>query len=247
MPIQGRPPMPLPRSGASGITTAQIKRYKNAEPWIYYDTRVFSANTVPPDTGAFNFAQFTNPLPFFNARNIGNAGLALTNMSDSQKMDNDFICKRITVDVLCDMAAPAAANNPTAPAFVETVVHQCVLSISFGTDVKYVSPIVKLPSGGGVVIGALLRTQAAAANSDQGPANNGMQDRRAVRDMDEPILFKEGSAFTCQLITNTAATLAKLVAIQALTGNFQAVIRVNLEGVRGKGLLKGTPAGPQFA
>lgn len=238
-----RPPLPMmmQQQQQGGITTRQLKEYRDAQPWIYYDTRMFSANTVAPDTAAFNFAQCTSPLAFFNQRTIGNATLQLTNMSDNQKTDNDFVCSAITIDVFCDMDSPSAPGISTTTAFVEIITHHTIVVISFGTDVRFVCPTAKLPCGGGMVSDAKIRTTALPVNSDSAQANNGLQTRQAVNQLGEEILFKEGTAFTTQILFDTAAALARLQALQALTGNFQALIRVNLEGVRGKGLVKSSP------
>jgi len=216
-----------------------LRKYRNAEPWTYYDTQILSGGA-----GAVNFANVPSPLPFMSARTTGNVGLAVTNMTDVGKMDKDFLATTISVDVHCDTdtAAPAGGGVATAPAFVETVVAYGVLAISFGQDVKYVTPVIKCPSGGGVVAQTKVRTQAAGTDTESGSATNGLQTSQARRVLDEPILFRRGIAFTLAILF-PAGALARINALEPLAGDFEALIRVNLEGVAGKPLLEGTPTG----
>lgn len=209
-----------------------LKEYVNAEPWIYFDTQFFGA-------GGITFAAATNPLAFFTTRTIGNTNVATTSMTDTGKMDADFKCYSISVDVLCDSDCAAAAGIATAGGFVETYVHNAVLQLTFGSNTKLILPIIKAPTGGGVFQPVKVRTQTAAANSDSSYATNGEPTGTARRLLDEPIFFKQSEAFGLNLTTNATA-LARIQALQALTGNFQALIRVNLEGVRGKPFLQGT-------
>lgn len=239
MPRQAIAPRPAPRR----ITTADIKKQLNAEPWTYYDTRLFSAGIIPPDAAAFNFAQFVTPLPFFDTRTVSRGGYALSNMNDTFKMDADFLADTISVDVFCDQDAVTAAALGTAVAFVESIVNFGVLKWDFGTTTKLVLPVIKCPSGGGVV--STVKTVAVARETSQ--ANNGVASGNSKRKLAERILFKRGTTFSCSLIVDdkpaATSTLARVQAITALAGTAKAGIRINLEGIRGTPLLQATPGG----
>lgn len=224
------------------ITTQDIKAYQNAEPWTYYDTRLVSAGIIPPDTVAFNFAQWTNPVSFFNLRTVSNASYALTNMNDNFKMDADFLADTISVDVFCDQDAVAGGATGVAIGFIESIVNFGVLKWDFGTTTKLVLPVIKCPSGGGVV--STVKTVGAARETSQG--NNGLQSGGAKRKLSESILFRRGTQFSCQLIIDSlpaaTSTLARIQGLTALATIAKAGVRVNLEGVRGTPLLEATPA-----
>jgi hypothetical protein len=223
------------------LTTQQMKKYVNAEPWTYYDTRLVSAGIIPPDNVAFNYAQWVNPLPFFNLRTVANAGYALTNMNDNFKMDADFVADTISVDVFADQDQASAAGVGNALAFIESVVNYGILQWDFGTVTKLVLPIIKCPSGGGVV--STLRSVAAAREVSQG--NNGLQSGSAKRKLSESILFRRGTTFRCSLVVDAlpaaTATLARIQGLQALATVFKSGVRINLEGVRGTPLLEASP------
>jgi hypothetical protein len=233
--------VPMVGQPATRLSTSQVKAYVNAEPWTYYDERILSAGIVPPDNAAFNFAQFVSPLPFFNARTVSNAGYALTNMNDTFKMDADFLADTISVDVYCDQDAVAGGATGVAIAFVESIVNFGVLKWDFGTVTKLVLPVIKCPSGGGVV--STVKSVAAARETSQG--NNGLQSGGAKRKLSESILFRRGTTFSCQLIVDdkpaATSTLARIQAITALATTAKAGIRINLEGVRGTPLLQASP------
>lgn len=251
-PQYGPPPQeaqPVAMKDVKGLSRNQLHELMmnmvDAEPWIYYDTRIISANIIGNDAAAFNFAQIVSPLPFFNSRTIGNATIALTSMTDNQKTDADFFCSRITVDVWCDTDVASVAGTATGPAFIEEVVNTGIMQIIFGTNTKLLIPLVKCPSGGGVVAGVKTRTQALASNTDSGSANNGLQLSTAAKDLDVPIFFKEGTAFTANMNFPTSSTAAagplqRLQGLAPLTGNLSAGIRLNFEGVRGRALLPGS-------
>ena len=226
---------------ARRLTTSDIKKYVNAEPWTYYDTRLFSAGIIPPDAAAFNFAQFVSPLAFFDTRTVSRGGYALSNMNDTFKMDADFLADTISVDVFCDQDATSAGATGTAIGFVESIVNYGVLKWDFGTTTKLVLPVIKCPSGGGVV--SQIKTVAAARETSSG--NNGVASGNAKRKLSESILFRRGTSFSCQLIVDDKpaanCTLARVQALTALAGTEKAGIRVNLEGVRGTPLLQATP------
>ena len=212
---------------------AALKQYVNAEPWVYFDAVILSATT--------NFATLVSPLAFFTTRTTGTSQMFTTNMTDTGKMDADFLATSISVDAVCDTDSPSAAQVATAAAFTEAVVNYGVFQILFGQDVKYVAPNIRFPSGGGVVQNAKIRTLLAAGlQTDSAAANNGLQTAQAIKILNEPILFKRGVAFTANMVF-PPSPLARLQALQALTGNYSAIIRVSFDGVRGKPMLQGTP------
>lgn len=237
----------LRQQGIQTPTTRDVQQLINAEPWTYYDTRLFSTGIVPPDSAAFNFAQFpaNGQLPFFSARTKGNAGLALTNVGDLGKFEADFLCQSIMVDVYADEDIASAAGIATAVAFAETIIHYGALQVSFGQADKLIRPVVDCPAGGGIVVTNKIRTQTAAANSDSAAATNGLASSQSRRMLPEPIFFEKGQAFTMLLVVDAApaatCSVAKLQALQALTGTQKALIRVKLEGKRGTPLMVGSP------
>lgn len=237
----------LQRSSAAPSAAAKaVENLVQPEVWTMYDTRLFSANAVAPDTAAFSFASMVNSLSFFAQRTIGNAGAAITSMTtNSGYVDFPFKAFGIGVDVWCDTDAASAAGIATAAAFVETIVNYGAIELRFATDLKFLSPISDLPSGGGVVYGAKVRTQASAANSDSCGANNGAQTAQARALWKDYILFNgQQTPFTCNLVLPGSASngaLARIQGLQALTSNFQAGIRIKFWGYRGKRLIVGAP------
>ena len=236
--IIARPGMSRAVSRASQAAR-DIKQYVDAEEWNYYDSQLFAA-AASAVGNILTLATFpaNGQLAFFNARTISNAGEALTSMSDVNKFENDFRCYCISIDAWMDTDAASAAGIANASAFVEAVVNYSALKLSFGTDVKFLEPVVKMPSGGGIVQNVKIRTQAAAANSDSASASNGLQTAQAKRYFKAPIFFKNGQQFSLALFFQAQA-ITRIQGLQALVAPFQAGIRVNLEGVRGKPLLRG--------
>ncbi len=228
------------RNAAGASLTRQVKKQRNAEPYIYYDTRILSNVQQPGDTAANTFALIVNPMSFFAGRTEGTHGIEVTNAEDSNKLGAAFLAQEVSIDVHCDTDCASAAGIATARAFVETVCNMGIFALYFGTYRKFVAPVLKFPSGGGVFSGSKIRTQAAAANSDSEGASNGFPSAQARAKLPEPILFARGSAFRAEIRYPTTA-LARLIALQALTANFEAIVRVNLHGVRGSMLMPGTP------
>jgi len=223
---------------------------KNTRPWVFYDTHVLGSGTLinPQGTPSTtqNFANYSTPLPFFSGRNVSNAGYPITNMNDSGKMEADFICRKIMVDVWADVSEAGAATIPNAIAFVESIVHYASLKLSFGQTVVWVSPVARCPAGGGLYQPSLNVIAAAAAAVQQGFAGNGEPSNMASVKLAEPIFFEKGQVFSMALeIDNTATTgtLARINALQALATVFKAGIRVSLDGTYGEDLLKGTLVG----
>ncbi len=243
---------PAGQPGAGGKpkkkTFAQIvkEEFLNPEPWIYYDTLIISAGVVPPASAAFNFASFvSSPIPFFSTRNRGNSGASVCNAADVNKFEADFLAKWLAIDVYCPTDASRTAAKATAPAFVETITMFGAVELTFGPTTKFLVPISSFPAGGGPVSATKIRTQAAAADSDSGSSNNGLQTPQALKMLDEPIMFERGEQFTCMLHIDAApaanSSLAELAALTALSGTQRAMIRIKWGGVRGTRLLQGTP------
>lgn len=232
--------------------TALIKRQRNARPWVYYDTRFFSASVLAGETTAFNFAQWQQQQTFFQ-HTSGVHGEAVTSMSDSNKMDADFICTSISVDIFCTTdvlpTVVGGVTMATAPAFVETLVYATIARIRFNQDTEVMIPITDLPAGGGVSHDVKNFALALPSNESRGHANNGLPTCTATKTLGEPIFFKMGQPFTFDLLTPQTSTAAAgsgpLGLLQALTplvvnGGF-AGVKVKLQGVRGKPLMVATP------
>jgi len=220
---------------------------KNAQSWTYYDSRYIGALAFAGDAGVYNFAQVQAMIPFFNLRTTGNSSFAYTSNSDQNKFDRDFIAYSISVDVGCDPDAPGlvAGGECTAQDFVREVVEGGALLISFGSDPVFVAPISDLPGGGGPLYGSRVRTVlAAGAVTDSGGATNGLPDSRAKRYLRAPLSFKQSQAFSISVVLAQPGCLARINALTPLVGNLTAVIRVKLEGIRGKPLLEGVSQNP---
>lgn len=235
--VQKRAASAAGQGDANRAIAQALKRYRNAEPWTYYDALILRA------AAGDNFANFESPSPFFAGRTTQNTSLAVTNVTDTNKLDADMLATSIAVDVHCDTDVDATAGAvATSVAFTEAVVNFGVLAISFGQDVKYVTPISDLPAGGGIAQQVKIRSVAVAADHDSAYATNGTPDTRARRILDEPILFRRGVSFSisCQFTPNA---VDKINGLAPLTGDFAALIRVKLIGVRGKPMLEGVPVG----
>lgn len=227
------------------VSTRQIAGVKLAEFWCMFDTQIFSANAVPPAAAALNFAGYASPLVFFTTRTVANASAAITSMNNPAYVDHPFKAYGCGVEVHCDFDAVTAAAQATAASFVETVTMYSAIVLAFGGDTKFIEPVSDLPSGGGVVYSDRTDARALAANQIAGTACNGQQTAEARYMFPEPILFLPGpqASFSVQLVTTGSAAngaLARIQALTALTGNFEAMIRVKFWGIRGKGLLPGT-------
>lgn len=220
-----------------------LQKYVNAEPFVQFDTQFFAAAAAALGN-VLTLATFpaSGELPFFSNRTLSNSSQVFTSVTDTNKFDTDFECHCISVDVYMNGDVASAAGVSNAQAFVEEIVNYGVLQVKFGTDVKIILPVIKAPSGGGIVVAAKVRTQGAAADSDSVVATNGLQDTNARRVLPEPIMFKKNEQFSLSIAVN-AASRARIAALTALAGNNQAAIRVNLEGLRGKPFLRGTKIG----
>jgi len=208
---------------SSEMVRKALSAGKNAQSWTYYDTRYIGALAFSGDPGVFNFAQLQAMTPFFNARTTGNSSFAYTSNSDQNKFDGEC----------------------TAQDFVREVVEGGALLISFGSDPVFVAPISDLPAGGGPLYGSRVRTVlAAGAVSDSGGASNGVPDSRAKRYLRAPLSFKQSQAFSISIVLAQPGCLARIQALQPLAGNQTAMIRVKLEGIRGKPLLEGVSQNP---
>lgn len=228
------------------ITTRDVQALVNGEPWEYFDTRILSAYTVPPASGAYNFAQWSNPEPFFSERTKGNSDVAICNAGDKGKFEYDFLCESIAVDVNPDASIPRGTDLPTAREFAECIVNYGVLMLSFGSEVKWMSPVMRLPSGGGLVVGQTIHTAAAADDVDTSSVNNGLQTAQARRKLPEPIFFEKGQPFELGLYVDGKGSAAnttydRIKGLTALSGMSKVAIRVGLIGKRGRQLLVGTP------
>lgn len=223
------------------VSTKQIASVKLAETWCMFDTQVLSASAVAPATAAFNFAAYTATIPFFTTRTVANASAALTSMNNIGYVDHPFKAYGCGVEVHCDIDATTAAAVATAQAFVETVTMYSAIVLSFGGDTKLIEPVSDLPCGGGVLYGNRTDTRAAAANQLAGSASNGKQSAESRVMFQSPILFLPGpqASFAVNLVTSPGA-VTRIQALTALSGNFQATIRIKFWGERGKGLLPGT-------
>jgi hypothetical protein len=222
-------------AGNPAALQAALHNFVDAQPWIFYDTVMFGNVAFPPDA-VRNFAQMVSPLAFFANRTAGQSGRPITDMTDQNKVDQDFRCTTISVDVLCDMDVGSAAGLSTGTGFTEKIINWASLHLSFASTTRFVAPVLKLPSGGGMVTDAKIRTQAVAANSDSGTGNNGLQTHTARSTLAEQILFPKNNAFDLS-IEVVAPILAAIVALTPLVINQFAGIRVNLEGLRGRQLM----------
>ncbi len=237
----------LPRAtrSAPSAQSKMIEGLVNPEVWVMYDTRLYSASAIPPESAAYNFAQDVASTPFFNLRTLGNSSAALTSMTtNSGYVDFPFKAYGIGVEVWCDTDVASAAGIATAQAFVETKTMYSSLTLQFATDFKFISPISDLPAGGGIVYGNKVRTQTAAATSDSGNACNGLQTVQARAMWKDYILFRgKDQPFTCNIVTssNASGALARIQALTALTSTFQAGVRVKFWGYRGKSLMVCSP------
>ena len=223
-----------------------LAKQKNAQPWSFYDKRYLGAAAFPGDAGVFNFAQMQERTPFFAVRTTGNAGWAYTSNSDVNKFDKDFIAYSIGVGVSCDPDAPGPVlgGECTAQVFAQQIVECSSFIINLGSEPLFVAPVADLPFGGGVNYAARVRTQAAGANSDSGGASNGVPDGRARRYLRQPISFKQGASFSIWLELERVLALPRVQGLTPLAGNINAVITVELEGIRGKPLLEGVSMNP---
>jgi hypothetical protein len=240
----------LPRAMRSPASpqAKMIEGLVNPEVWVMFDTRLYSANAIPPDAAAYNFAQDVASTPFFSQRTLGNSSAAITSMTtNSGYVDFPYKAYGIGVEVWCDSDAASATGIATAPGFIETKVMYSSLTLQFATDYKLIAPLADLPAGGGIVYGPKVRTQAAAANSDSGSATNGLQTVQARAMWKDYILFRgQSTPFTCNIVTanNGGAAngaLHRVQGLQALTGDLQAGVRVKFWGYRGKSLITGSP------
>lgn len=230
----------LPQPDMSSLD-AQIRNARNAEPWTYYDTFRISSYTGQGDQGASNFSAVPSPMPFFKDRTIDSHGLAITNMTSKDgKFDVDFRALYIAVDVF----GPSAL--PSTKAFVEAMIQSAALQIKFGDVPKLYKKLIELPSGGGLHVGAQFRTQATAADSDSADANNGVPSAQSLMMLAEPIIFRQTDSFSVSIVidpgSGSAGPLAAIRALTALSGSQTAGVAVRIGGVRGKDLLRGTPA-----
>lgn len=239
----GAPRPPTSTSTAAGVDDL-IRRFVNAQPWTYYDTKIFSAYTPKGESGNTNFANIQTPIQFFT-RQKNSSGLPITNMaSNKSEFDQTFVCAAIALDVLCP--SDIGGTSPTATQFVELITQNSVFTIEMGDDLILAKPAIELPSGGGVYTGARVVTQAAAADSARADANNGFPAADGLMYLSERILFEKNQAFSANLhiYTGNGSSAGPLSAIQALTalsGSQTVMIRVRMIGVRGEKLLKGTP------
>lgn len=240
----------LPRAArvAASPQAKMIEGLVNPEVWTMFDTRVYSANSIPPDTSAYNFAQDVASTPFFNNRTLGNSSAAITSMTtNSGYVDFPFKAYGIGVEVWCDTDVTSASGVATARAFVETKVMYSTLTLQFATDYKFIAPLSDLPAGGGVVYGPVNDSRTAGANQLAGSAANGWQTVQARALWKDYILFRgKDQPFTINVVTlnNGGAANGALHRIQGLTalsGDQGAGVRVKFWGYRGKSLIVGSP------
>jgi hypothetical protein len=256
-PVGGRaglPPAAMHQASPAERTRVEdLLKLVNLREWEMFDTIMFGTTAFPGQAAVTNFAQITSPLQFFN--NLGRAngvqnGVFCSN-SDIAKMDYDFVCMAAGVDVFCPTDVAAAAGIATAKAFIETLVYTAILKIEFGGSPMLHKPITDLPAAGGVTASDKVRLQGVAANSDSEGANNGLADPRAMRMFSEPLLFKKGQAFTCNMFipndtAGTAGPVFRLQGLQPLTANLNALVRVKLWGLRGDDVLPGVTSQPDL-
>jgi hypothetical protein len=241
-----------PSASDKSLVESLLKKV-NLREWDMFDTIYYGTTAFPGQAAAVGFAQITSPQQFFNVAGRVNgvqSGVFDSN-SDTGKMDYDFVCMAAGVDVFCPVDAASAIGIATSQAFVEIITYTGVLKIEFGGSPMLHKPLTDLPAAGGMVSETKIRTQGVAANTDSGHANNGQPDPRAMRMFSEPLLFKKGQAFTCNLFipTDNATTggpLARLQGLQALTANINPGIRVKLWGLRGDDILPGVTSQPDL-
>src|SRR5882724_409120 len=164
------------------ITTQQIKQYVNAEPWQYYDTFVVSAGVFAGVTTA-NFAGVVFPIPFFAFRTVGNSGYAITNVQDTNKLEADFVCSRIFIQVFGNpdilITGTTTTMQSSLMGWSDAIINGCTFQLDFSTNLKYVAPVHSHPGGGGMYVPALSRSLATAADNEIAVPINGAPDNRA--------------------------------------------------------------------
>jgi hypothetical protein len=245
-PTQIKAALAMRKGRAAGRVTVDqsiqnaLAKYVTAEPWIQYDRQFFGAAAITVGN-VITLATFpaNGELPFFSQRTLSNSNPAFCSVTDVNKFDTDFEAHCCSVDSYMVGDAAGAAGVSNAEAFTEEIVQNGVLQIKFGTDVKFLVPVCKLPAGGGVFTSSKVRTQAAASATDSATTINGFPGTQNRRVLEEPIFFRKNEQFSVSIILNAAST-ARVRALTALTGNDQAMIGVNFEGLRGKPFLRGS-------
>lgn len=241
------------RQSVPAQQAAAVERLVNPEVWTMFDTLTIGSNAVPPATAAINFAQITTNTTFFNQRTIDNAGAAISSMTtNSGYVDFPYKAYGMGIHVWCTHEAVntgfSAATAPpmsTALAFLEAVINGGSIVLKFATDVKFVAPISDLPSGGGLVIGSMTDTRAAAATQVGGYGTNGLASVQARALWKDYILFRgKDTPFNVSLNLNPQALL-RINNLPALTAVSSvpafAGIQVKFWGYRGKSLVTGSP------
>ena len=236
--------IPLPVAPRRQSEMGQIiEKLVNPEVWTQFDTVLIAPAATAANYRAY--ANFTNVLAqtaMFRNRDITTAGPSITSMTTTNGyVDFPFKAYGVGVEVWCDCDAPSNASQFTARQFVEAVTQGGSITLRFSTDPKFIFPISDCPGGGGLVYSDATDSRALGANQTAGTANNGFPSVQARVLWKEYILFHgQKTPFNVTLDLSTVA-LARINALEALTGNFSAGCRVKFWGYRGKSLTTGSP------
>lgn len=244
-------PMPSARRKLTPDQVALIQALRNPEYWTMSDTVIISPSTAATPGGnspiAFaNFANVTNNIPMFTVRTTGACGFAVTSMTTtSGYVDWPYKSYGMGADVWCSTDAPAgAASQFTARQFVETMIYDCAAILTFATDTKLAIPLVDIPAGGGAWSTVSTDARAPGANQTAAGAVNGFPGVQARVLFKLPILFRAKETPFSVSLQLSAVGLARLNALQPLTGNFEAGVRIKFWGYRGKALVSGSQIQP---
>lgn len=237
-------PLPVALRPTAQQTADQrlIEQLVNPEVWVMYDTAFIAPAASAANYRAYaSFATVAAQTSFFAGRTLGVSGAAVSSVTtNSGYVDFPFKAFGMGVEVFCDIDAPATASQFTSRQFVESVVNGGAIVLQFSTDPKLVVPISDMPAGGGITYGNATDSRALAANQTAGSAGNGFQSVQARVLWKDYILFSGlQTPFNLTMFLAPHA-LARIQALEPLTGNFSAGVRVKFWGYRGKKLITGS-------
>lgn len=244
-PAQPRTPEPKRKAGMPPRQTWDVMQRlvaanPDSEPAWLYDTLIVGPAQMPGSTGAFPFASWAKSVSFFNERTVANATEAITNVADVNKLAVDFVASSIQVEVAAYPDAAAAAGSSAALDFVHTITTFGILAFKRGSTGRYIliAPVSRFPAAGGTALQVRQRTQTIATNTEIGFASNGLPSPQSKIALRKPFVLQQGQSFSCELMLpesrNGAQGAVNLIkGLQAIAGDYNAMIRVTLEGIRG--------------
>jgi hypothetical protein len=235
------------------LTMSDLANTLDAAYYEYFDNFVVSSsqcgNGGAGATGIANWAGLppNGILTFFSGRLSGGNTNAMTNAEDTNKFAYDFLCNCVMVEPFVDIDAPGAGGVSLQQAWCEIITFWSAFILTFGnSQTKLYIPCRSCPAGGGIEYGVKTRTQGIPSFTDQGSATNGQPTTTARRMLAQPIYFAANQQFSMAIQIQATApgnvhALARALALNPLTGNFQAGVKLSLGGVRGQPLMIGTP------